>query len=494
VALHPYWSKGVLLDIPRAPIAFMVQGILQALRCLTTQELFEMLPISKTEPATNLAKLLERGDISSVELVQHYLDRIDAHADNSVFIRITDQRALEEAKASDERRAVGKTFSKWDGIPVAWKDLFDTKGDTTTAGSKIYENGDVADKDADVVRTCEQMGLVCIGKTNLSEFAYSGLGLNPHFGTPVNPASTTISLAPGGSSAGSAVAVAAGLAPISVGTDTAGSVRVPASFCGVFGFKSSQNRYSKEGVFPLSKSLDSLGTFAHSVDDLVFLDGVMRGVEPDNLRPMNTGDLKFVVPNNVVQEGIEPAVLDQFEVFLQQLATAGADVTRQCFPVFDEVSQLFGRHGTLTVAEAATLHQELLSSEKAELMDQRVRTRMSTASDFSAQDYIMLQWERERLQEAVGMALGNAFLLFPTVAMTAPSIIEVEASDELFAKTNLLALRNTMLGNYLGTPGVSLPIGTNNARAPIGALVSAPFGQDDRVLAAARVVEKSLRL
>lgn len=438
--------------------------------------------------ATGLAHMLGNGEISAVELLSEYLGRIENHDDQSVFIKVTSARAFKEAKASDERRQYGSTQSPWDGIPIAWKDLFDTKGDPTSAGSKVYMNANPAKQDAVVVEACSRLGLICLGKTNLSEFAYSGLGLNPHFGTPINPHSDTEPRAPGGSSSGSAVAVAADLAPIAIGTDTAGSVRVPASFCGVRGFKSSQNRYCKQGVFPLSSSLDSLGAFAHCVDDLITLDAIMRG-EAVSTEQHVAGDQEFLIPQTVVFDDVEPAIVAGFEEAIRRLTRGGIKVCRAPFPIFDEVAGLFKSHGTLTVAEAATVHKQLLSSPRADMMDRRVRDRIRTASGFTAQDYIKLQWERDRLQNATARAMGNRLLLFPTVAIAPPIIKPLEASDEHFAAINLMALRNTMHGNYLGTPGVSIPIGHDQNGLPIGALISGPFGHDDRVLAAAKAME-----
>ncbi|MGQ7843266.1 amidase [Granulosicoccus sp. 3-233] len=440
--------------------------------------------------ASDVARLLYSGEMTCVDLITELLLRIRDSADQSIFITVTEEQALAEARASDERRALGQTLGPWDGVPLAWKDLFDTRGDITTAGSRVH--ADVAQQDAAIVAVCRQHGLISLGKTNLSEFAYSGLGLNPHHGTPVNPASSNDARAPGGSSSGSAVAVAAGLVPIAVGTDTAGSVRVPASFCGIAGYKSSQSRYPSEGIFPLSRSLDSVGLFAHDMDDIIMLDAVMRGKVVEQLGESRLSELSFLVPDNVVFDQIEDDVLACFEETVKRLKNAGARIRREPFPIFDEVSQLFQKHGTLTVAEAATLHQNLLASAEAELMDQRVRERMGTASAYTAQDYIQLQWARERLQQQTAESLGDTLLLFPTTVITAPSIAALEADDEHFRQVNLLTLKNTMLGNYLGTPGVSLPIGKDGQGLPIGVLVSAAVGQDDRLLSVCKAVESAL--
>lgn len=444
---------------------------------------------SRKLSASLLARQLEEGAVTAVELLERCLSRVDSGENKSVFIKITRERAFQEARASDERRARGERLSPWDGIPIVWKDLFDLKGETTTAGSLVYQSVQPATQDAEVVAACRQRGLVSIGKTNLSEFAYSGLGLNPHYGTPSNPCGRDEPRAPGGSSSGSAVAVAAGIAPIGVGTDTAGSVRVPASFCGICGFKASQDRYSDKGCFPLSSSLDSFGGLANSVEDLVQIDSLMRWRAPASTEVADVGTLSFVVPETIVFDNVEPEILARFEELVVHLQNAGASIIRKPFPIFEEVTSLFKTHGTLTVAEAATLHESLLTGERASLMDQRVRERMLTAGNFSVSDYIHLQWARDRLEKEVENDLSGSFLLFPTTAITAPKISDLEASDELFIETNLRALRNTMLGSYLGTPGVSLPIGRGRDDLPVGALISAPKWNDDRVLSAAGAVE-----
>ncbi len=442
--------------------------------------------------ATNLASGLDRGSFSAVELTKAVFDTIDRRADPGVFIALTRERALQEAQASDDRRVRGACLGAWDGIPVAWKDLFDLQGVPTTAGSAVYRDRPPAARDADVVAACAAQGLVAVGKTNLSEFAYSGLGLNPHFGTPPNPFSPPGDpRAPGGSSAGSAVAVAAGLVPAAIGTDTAGSVRVPASFCGIWGFKASQNRYAMAGVFPLSSSLDSLGAFANGAADLCQIDAFMRGRRHSDIDPTAIADIRIVVPDTVVFDDVSADIVSCFETLVQALAEAGVAIERGAFPIFAETDALFRAHGTLTVAEAYTLHEALLNSPDADRMDRHIRARLQTALDFTVQDYIRLQWSRSRLEAETRTSLGNRFLLFPTTPITAPAIAPL-ASDETFRHTNLLALRNTMLGNYLAMPGVSMPIGVDGQGLPVGALLSAAPGGDTPLLAAARALEARL--
>ncbi len=437
-----------------------------------------------------LAKKLASGEHTSGSLVRQALDRVEAHGDPAIFITLTAEQALRDAEESDRRRQQGRPLSAWDGIPMVWKDLFDIKGMTTTAGSRVYADAPPAERDAPVVARCKKAGLISIGKTNLTEFAYSGIGLNPHYGTPVNPHSGADPRVPGGSSSGSAAAVAAGLVPIATGTDTAGSVRVPAGFCGLYGFKVSQHHYDRNGIFPLSRSLDSVGTFAHDVDDLITFDRILRGKADDQsvLQPVTSP--KLIVPENIVFEGVSDAVTSAFEQSIEALLSAGISVTRTPVPVLDQAAGLAAEHGTLTGAEAATLHQELLQSPDAEKMDQLVRQRILGAREFTAQDYITLQWERERLQGEMIDYLSGAFLYFPTVAISAPSIAALKASDDVFVKTNLLVLRNTILGSYLGMPGMNIPIGKTADGLPVGGLLSAGNGRDETVLAASRTISE----
>ncbi|MDO6589027.1 MULTISPECIES: amidase family protein [Rhodobacterales] len=442
--------------------------------------------------ATALAARLAAGDLTSEALVTACFAAIKAQGDDAIFIILTEETALAAARESDARRKAGQLLSHWDGIPVAWKDLVDIPGTPTTAASAVYEHATPPARGAVIYENCTKAGLICIGKTNLSEFAYSGLGLNPHFGNPVNPHSGDDPLAPGGSSAGSAVAVAASLVPLAIGTDTAGSVRVPASFCGITGFKSSQRHYDRTGIFPLSESLDSVGSFAHSVEDIVTFDAILRGQTPQEIPTGSTKKPDLVVPTNVVMDGLEPEVAACFSHALEKLENAGYAITRRAFPIFDDVVALFAKHGTLTVAEAATLHKDLLAGPDADKMDQRVRERIGTATQFSAQDYIQLQWARARLERAVAADLGQDILVFPTVAITAPSIAALEADNDYFIQTNLLALRNTMLGNYLGMPGVSIPAGHAKNGTPIGVLFSMANSDDLKLLNHCHTIERSL--
>ena len=442
--------------------------------------------------ARALAKKLASGEETSVSLVNQALKRIEDYDDPTIFISMTPEEALQEARQSDIRRAQGQPLSSWDGVPMAWKDLFDIKGSTTTAGSLVFADAQTAMKDAPVVAHCRAAGLISVGKTNLSEFAYSGLGLNPHYGTPINPRSTSDPKVSGGSSSGSAAAVAAGLVPLAIGTDTAGSVRVPASFCGVFGFKPSQMHYDRSGVFPLSVSLDSVGTFANDLGDLIILDRILRGVEIKEEVRSDSVPPNLIIPDNIVFEDMHSDVANVFETSVKHLQSKGVSITRTKVPIFDEVVALAKKHGTLTAAEAATYHKETLESPKAEQLDEIIKKRLLSAYKYTAQDYIRLQWERARLQDEMYSYLNGDILYFPTVPIPAPSIAELEADHSLFTVTNLLALRNTVIGSFLGMPGINIPIGKTRYGLPIGGLFSAAHAQDEFLLAKGRTISSLL--
>lgn len=297
----------------------------------------------KGKNIAQLSVLLQSGHLDSRALVEETLDAIGGEDDQAIFVELTAARAMSEAEAAAKRIGEGRSCGVLDGIPVAWKDLFDLEGMATTAGSTVLANDKPASHDADVVTALKQAGMICIGRTNMSEFAFSGLGINPHYGTPRNPASMDGHRLPGGSSSGAGVAVAAGLVPVAIGTDTGGSVRIPAAFNGVVGYKASRGRYSMRGVYPLAKSLDSLGPLTHTVKDAVWVDAAMRGKAAADLTRAPLSGLSLVVPETVFFDGIEDGVAAAFEQAVERLVRAGASVRRQAFPIFRNCSILSGK-------------------------------------------------------------------------------------------------------------------------------------------------------
>lgn len=409
-----------------------------------------------------------------------------------LFLCLTEARAMAEAQASDARWDAGQPLGPLDGVPVVWKDLFDVQGTPTTAASATRRHAPAAAQDAVAVQRLAACGCISLGKVGLTEFAYSGLGLNPHFGTPINRASQDGHRAPGGSSSGSAVAVAAHIACIGMGTDTGGSVRVPAAFNGLVGFKPSIGRYDKRGIFPLSATLDVPGPIANTVQDCAWVDAALRCQPLQALVPGALAGMSFVVPTNLMFDGIEPEVQAAFDALLLHLRGAGAQIRLEAFSAFDAFMALTARHGTIAAAEAYVWHQELVDGPQAQSIDRRVLARLARGKTMSALDLLTLQTARVRLVQECAAQLGNAWMLSPTVVHVAPLVAPLEADDALFHSTNLRTLQNTLPGNFLDLCGVSLPMGKGAAGMPVGALISGAAGREDALLAAAAAVEQLL--
>ena len=438
--------------------------------------------------ATSMAEAFASGRSDPVQVLEQAL--LHASMAPSVFISLTAERARREAQASAARWRAGQPVSQFDGVPLAWKDLFDMAGSVTTAGAAYRRHAPAAVQDAPCVERLCRAGMVSLGKTNLSELAYSGLGLNPHFGTPHNPSSSDQPRIPGGSSSGSAVAVAAGIVPIAMGTDTAGSIRIPAALNGVVGYRSSCQRYSREGVFPLAHSLDSLGPLTRSVRDALALDDVLHGRSQRHVATSLKG-LRLVLEQGAL-EGIEPAVRDNLLRAADQLRASGALIEVRPSVPFQATLALIKEHGWLGSFEAFALHEALLKSTDAEQLDPRVRRRLEAARALPASQRLHVIDARRRLQQQLPDDLDGALLITPTVAHVAPPLAALEADDELFVTTNLATLRLTMPGSLLDMPGVSLPSGRDALGLPTGLLLSAPAGEDARLLRAALSVESAM--
>ena len=444
--------------------------------------------------AAGIARAYRAGEATPPEVTECLLDRIEKSrsAKDNIFLAATAERARQEAERAAARYRAEAPLSALDGVPIAWKDLFGVAGARTTAGSRLWR--DEAEKTADipVVANAAASGLVTVGKVNLTEFAYSGLGLNPHFGTPINPNDRATPRSPGGSSSGSGAAVAARLVPVAVGSDTGGSVRIPAAFNGIVGYKTSTGRIDATGLVALARSYDTIGPLARSVEDCILVDLALRGAVHSPVRRRPVGTLTVVVPENVVFDAAEPAVVANFEASIEALRNAGATVRRERMAVFDEVLATNAKYGTLTAAEAYTEYRDLVDSDKVDAVDRRVVRRMLDGKKMSAADVLSIQRARQRLIPVFEAQLAGALLAMPTTPITAPEVAPLEADDEVFHRVNVLALRNTMLGNFLDTCGVAMPNGRDGKRLPTSLLLSAPHGEDERLLGHALDVERLL--
>jgi aspartyl-tRNA(Asn)/glutamyl-tRNA(Gln) amidotransferase subunit A len=446
-----------------------------------------------TLTAAELGRAMRDKKTNPADVVEHFIGRIADYPDRSVFITVTAERARREAKASAARYAKGHPLGPLDGVPVAWKDLVDVKGAPTTCASELFRNRDVAEDDAPIVKNCAAAGMVVLGKVNLTEFAFSGLGLNPHFGTPINPHSSDAPRAPGGSSSGSAVSVAAGLAPISIGTDTGGSVRIPAAFNGLVGYKSSQGHINKDRVQSLSLTLDTIGPLGKSVEDCVLMERVLRQQLVVVPRAAGLTDLTLLVPENLIFQEAEDAVVVNFEAGLSKLSAAGVTIIRRRLSVLDAMLESSADHGTLATAEAFYALGSHVDGSDGERMDRRVVSRIERGRGQTAADYIAITETRRALNEQLGAEMaGPTFLVMPTVAITAPEIALLDADDDVFHATNSTALRNTMIGNYFDLPGFTIPSGTDAQCLPTGVLFNAYTGQDELLMCYMQSIEQAV--
>jgi aspartyl-tRNA(Asn)/glutamyl-tRNA(Gln) amidotransferase subunit A len=436
-----------------------------------------------------LAADLAAGRTSSRRLTEQALERI---ADRSgegarAFIKVYAESALAEADYSDRLRRQGVRRSPVDGLPVSIKDLFDVAGDVTRAGSKVLNQK--ASTDAGAVARLRAAGAVFVGRTNMVEFAFGTTGINPHYGTPKNPWDRKTGRIPGGSSSGAAVAQADGMCVMALGSDTRGSIRIPAAFCGITGFKPTARRVPREGAFPLSTTLDSVGPLANSVACCAAYDAVLAGEPVEPLPEVPVKGLRLLLPNSVVREGLEREVAEAFRSAIERLKSAGALVIENPVPAFDRQSEYF-KGGGYAGAEAYAIHRK--NKDRLAEYDPRVAKRVLLGADLSAADYVDFGLLRAAFQREVGAALApfDAFVL-PAVPCIAPPIAEVDASDEAYFRWNMRILGIVGLVNFLDGCAASLPCHARGA-PPVGFMVCGPAMSDRRILAVAAAVERAL--
>ncbi|MDN3219753.1 amidase family protein [Pseudomonas nunensis] len=437
------------------------------------------------------AKRLEQGLTTPDALIEAAL--VASMGAEHVFIAVLDHQAIDAAKASTERWRRGAPLSSFDGIPYTVKDLLDVAGSRTTAGSITRIDAPVALADAEVVGALASLGMIPIGKTNLTEFAYSGLGLNPHFGTPTADIQVAEARIPGGSSSGSAIAVQRGIVSVAIGTDTAGSIRIPAAFNGLVGYKASTDRYSMAGVHPLAMSLDSLGPLALTVADCVAFDAAMREFKDVAIQPADLAGLRFVVDDGVMADpALQPAVRENLLSMMSQLHAAGAQVERRPVAAVTRTRELIAQTGWLGAIEAWRLLGEIVEGPQGLRMDRRVRARLLSARQIDAAAEGKIRRLRVELMSAMEEELQGAILVMPTVKHVAPPLAPLENDDELFAAINLATLSLTMVGSLLDLPGVAIPSGTDSDGLPTSTLFSTTRGHDDHLLSVCLAIEAAL--
>jgi len=445
-----------------------------------------------TPTLAGLADDLENGRTNARDLVDECLARI---ADKSgegarAFIHVDVEAAVEAAKAMDRLREVKAAPSPFAGIPISIKDLFDIKGQVTRAGSRALEDSAPAETDAAVVARLRRAGFVLIGRTNMTEFAYSGIGINPHFGTPKSTWQRSVGHVPGGSSSGAAVSVADGMAHGALGTDTGGSCRIPAAYNGIVGFKPTQRRVPLAGGVPLSFTLDSFGPLARTVGCCAVLDAVFADEPVQPLQPRPIKGMRLAVPTTVALDELDDEVGRSFERALETLSRQGALIERNPVPEFLDVGMMNAKGG-FAAAESYAWHRYLIVSH-GDVYDPRVSTRILRGEAISAADYIDLLEARKSLiaRATVRLAPHDA-LVMPTSAIAPPRIADL-ADDKAFAKANLLSLRNCTLINMIDGCAISLPC-HREGDAPVGLMLAASGGSDRHILELAAAMEAAIR-
>ncbi len=446
-------------------------------RCLATMTIIE------------LSNRLSSRKITSRQVVEQSLAAIkDPRGEGArTFLVVHENEALAAADLVDAQRRAGANLHALAGIPISIKDLFDEAGVATLGGSRVLIGTLPATRDSIVVERLRNTGAIIIGRTNLTEFAFSGLGINPHYGTPTNVFDRATGRIPGGSSSGAAISVTDGMAAGAIGTDTGGSVRIPAALNGLVGFKPTARRVPRDGVLPLSFTLDSVGPIANSVADCAMLDQVLSAETGGVPVAADLRGLRFAVPKTVFQDDLSPAVDNAFTTALSRLSAAGATIIELPMTEFAQAAAVNPR-GALTSAEAFSWHRQRIN-DKAAQYDPRVLARIRPGETVTAATYNELLQLRERFIQSINAAAsGYDAMLMPTTPDTAPTIAEASKDDESYSRLNGRMLRNPSIVNLFDGCALSIPC-HDTGSAPIGLMIAGTQNTDRKILAIGMAVE-----
>lgn len=421
--------------------------------------------------------------------VERALDLIGSDAAKDMMILRLDEAARHAGDAADALRRSGAA-SPLLGTVVTIKDNFDVVDHATTAGSTLLADAPPAQSDAVAVERLRRAGCVILGRTNMTEFAFSGLGLNPHYGTPANPAFPREYRTPGGSSSGAAVSVALGIVPVALGTDTGGSIRIPAAFCGLVGFKPSASAISREGVLPLSTTLDTVGVIARNVADCATMFDVLRDAPGRGRARLPAGRIRLGLVENYVTNDVSPEVARGMDKAVAALDLAGVSIERIRLPELDELPAT-GRLANFSAVESYGWHEPYLAAGAAPRYDPRVLARIMMGAETPAPAYATVIARRQAMIRSVAARIaGLDALVWPTVPIVAPTMASL-ASDDAYHATNLLVLRNPAVVNFLDGCAISLPCPAEGA--PVGLSLAALHGEDDHLLSVAACAAEILK-
>ncbi|WP_225028774.1 amidase [Xinfangfangia pollutisoli] len=434
--------------------------------------------------AAELGREIGAGRINPVTLTEAFLDRAAEHPlAPRIYARMTETRARGEAMGAASRAKLGFRKGPLDGVPLSWKDLFDTAGDGTEAGSALLK-GRVPVADAQVLRVATLMGSVCLGKTHMSELAFSGLGLNPVTATP--PCLNDDAAVPGGSSSGAAASVAFGLAPAAIGSDTGGSVRIPAAWNDLVGLKTSAGRLSLQGVVPLCESFDTVGPLAHSVEDCSLILALLEGRRPDAPAPETVSGARLAVLETVALDDLRAAPAKGFDDACTRLSRAGARIDRITAPEITEAMQLAA---ILFTAEAYGIWREVIEAAPQKMYPP-ILERFRSGAAVPAMDYVA-GWRRLAVlrQQWQARIAGFDAVILPTSPILPPNAERLMTDRDYYVGENLLALRNTRIGNMMGGCALTLP--TSHPSCGI-TLLAAPL-EEQRLLRLGAAAERALQ-
>lgn len=432
--------------------------------------------------AAELGRAIAAGAADPVALTKTYLDRIATHPMASrIYARTTPARALAEAEAAAARARGGRRLSPLDGVPISWKDLFDTAGVVTEAGTALLA-GRVPDRDAAVLQNATAAGLVCLGKTHLSELAFSGLGYNPV--TATAPCIHDPDRVAGGSSSGAAASVAFGLAAGAIGSDTGGSVRVPAVWNDLVGLKTGWGSLPMAGTVPLAPLFDTIGPLARNVEDAALLWAVLAGRTPPDLSGTSLRGTRLLVLSDLETEGVAEEPRRGFARTLDAMQAAGAEITRTERP---EVAAAIQFAGILYATEAYATWGARMEAQSG-LVFPMILQRFRGGRDRDAAAYAAAWAELHRLRDRFAMATaGYDMVLAPTCPVLPPKIDDLQ-DDDYYVRINLQTLSHTRIGNLLGLTALTLPTGVPMT----GAMLMAPHGAEARLLRLATATEAAL--